>query len=216
MKFLKSIIKKIRLKNTYPDVLFRTLKVGLNCQIGFKAALMHNVEVRDKVKIGSYSYVNQDSIIVSGVIGNFCSIGYRCQIGMFEHPVNHISTSPWIFKENKSLLGLNTFSEIHSPPIIGNDVWIGSNSIILQGVEIGDGSIIAAGSVVTKDVAPYSVVGGVPAKLIKYRFNEEEIEFLKNLKWFNLPESELNNYKYLFKKKEFWYTNIKTGIKNEK
>lgn len=73
-------------------------------------------------------------------------------------------------------------------PIIGNDVWIGANAIILQGVTIGDGAIIAAGAVVTKDVPPYAIVGGVPAKVIKYRFSDEVILKLLQIKWWDKPE----------------------------
>ncbi len=77
---------------------------------------------------------------------------------------------------------------------IGNDVWIGANVLILDGVTIGNGAIIAAGAVVTKDVPPYAVVGGVPAKIIKYRFNKEEIDFLEQLKWWEKDEKWLTEY----------------------
>lgn len=206
--FLYNIFLHDRLRRRYPSLLFKTLKIGLNCKIGYKVALMEDVEIRDNVKIGNYSYCSKGTIIISGQIGSFCSIGYRCQIGMFEHPIDQISTSPWIFKENKSILGLNLFTEIHSPPIIGNDVWIGSNSVILQGVVIGDGVIVAAGSIVTKDVPPYAIVAGIPAKIIKYRFEIDQIEFLKKFKWFELSEKELQDYIYLFEKKERWFENI--------
>lgn len=82
--------------------------------------------------------------------------------------------------------------------VIGNDVWIGEKSIILPGVEIGDGAIIAAGSVVTKNVEPYSIVGGIPAKLIKYRFNKDTIKKLISIKWWDWSDTDIfNATKYL-------------------
>jgi tetrahydrodipicolinate N-succinyltransferase len=78
-----------------------------------------------------------------------------------------------------------SFFEETKDVIIGNDVWIGANAVILDGVVIGDGAIISAGAIVNKDVPDYSIYGGVPAKLIKYRFDESEIIFLKNLKWWD-------------------------------
>lgn len=78
-----------------------------------------------------------------------------------------------------------------TPAEIGNDVWIGQNAVIMDGVKIGDGAIVAAGAVVTKDVAPYAIVGGVPAKLIKYRFDEATIKDLLRLKWWELSDKEI-------------------------
>jgi len=99
------------------------------------------------------------------------SVAYGVRIGLPEHPVNMVSTSPKIYRNIKS----KDIKDVYFPPIIGNDVWIGANAIILQGVTIGDGAVIAAGAVVTKDVPPYAIVGGVPAKVIKYRFSDDVI-----------------------------------------
>lgn len=74
---------------------------------------------------------------------------------------------------------------------IGNDCWIGSDARILNGVKIGDGAVVAAGAVVVKDVAPYGIVGGVPARVIKYRFTEEDIAFLQKLEWWNFGEDQI-------------------------
>ena len=83
-------------------------------------------------------------------------------------------------------------------PKIGHDVWIGANAIISRGVTIGNGAVVAAGAVVTKDVQPYSVVGGVPAKHIKFRFSPEEIEQLENLKWYEWEDSKLKEFSSCF------------------
>ena len=99
---------------------------------------------------------------------------------MSSHPIFYsIACQSQITFADKSYFKENSHTNI------GNDVWIGTRSIINDGITIGDGAIIAAGSVVTKDVAPYAVVGGVPAKIIRYRFNDEDIEFLKKISWWN-------------------------------
>ena len=84
------------------------------------------------------------------------------------------------------------------PIHIGNDVWIGARSIIMDGVSIGDGAIVAAGSVVTKDVPPYAVVGGSPAKIIKYKFSQDIIDRLEEIQWWNLPDEEITKVVDLF------------------
>lgn len=128
-------------------------------------------------------------------IGSFCSIGPKTRIGgMGTHPKNLISTHP-IFYSRLAQSGI-TFSQknlINELPYteIGNDVWIGSSALILDGVKIGDGVIIAAGAVVTKDVPEYAIVGGVPARIIQYRFNKDQIRILKTAAWWNLSDIEL-------------------------
>ncbi|EPZ37468.1 transferase hexapeptide repeat containing protein [Anoxybacillus ayderensis] len=91
---------------------------------------------------------------------------------------------------------------------IGNDVWIGANSIVLDGVKIGDGAIVAAGAVVTKDVPDYAIVGGVPARVIRYRFNEEIIKQLKVIKWWDIDLNNLKNYENQFEDIELFLNHI--------
>jgi len=83
------------------------------------------------------------------------------------------------------------YDEITKACVIGNDVWIGSGVIIMDGIRIGDGAIVASGAVVTKDVAPYTIIGGVPAKVIKSRFPPETVEALMRIKWWNWDEKVL-------------------------
>lgn len=127
---------------------------------------------------------------------------------MFEHPTNYLAISGMINGKDNIIHSEEIWKEIYSPPIIGNDVWIGSNSVILQGVKIGDGAIIAAGAVVTKDVPSYTIWGGVPAKFIKDRFDEECKNYLQNLKWWDLSEAELRKLSFLFEAKEEWFKKI--------
>lgn len=131
-------------------------------------------------------------------IGKFCSIasGTKFIMGPANHRISSVTTYP--FHVFGGLWQENTPPHMSQLPfkgdtIIGNDVWIGRCSVIMPGVKIGDGAIIAAYSVVTKDVEPYSVVGGNPAKFIKKRFNQELITILLELKWWDFTEEELVN-----------------------
>ncbi|MCB4807310.1 CatB-related O-acetyltransferase [Tamlana sp. 62-3] len=153
--------------------------------------------------IDDYSYVNLFAKVNNTTIGKYCSISINFKSGLGIHPSNFISTSP-IFYSKKNALN-KTFSETDNftefkPVTIKNDVWIGADVIILDGVTIGNGAIIGAKSVVTKDVPDYAIVGGVPAKIIKYRFSDEMIKELKRLKWWNWDDNKLKKYNKLFSK----------------
>lgn len=130
------------------------------------------------------------------IIGKFCSIasGTKFIMGSANHRLGSVTTYP--FNVFGGSWQENTPDHMSQLPfkgdiVIGNDVWIGRESIIMPGVKIGDGAIIAAYSVVTKDVEPYSVVGGNPACFIKKRFNDELIELLLEFKWWDLPPEKL-------------------------
>lgn len=145
-------------------------------------------------KIGDYTYIGGNCKLQNCNIGKFCSIAPEVIIGMGIHPINHISTYPGFYSSKAS--GVKSFyvdSEIleHKIVTIGNDVWIGTRALVLDGVSIGDGVVIAAGSIVTKDIPSYAVVGGIPAKVIKYRFNQENIDCLMRYKWWDKNEEEL-------------------------
>lgn len=133
------------------------------------------------------------------IIGKFCQIasGTKIIMGSANHRISSVSTYPfnvfggaWSEKTPEHLSQLPFKGDI----VIGNDVWIGRESVIMPGVKIGDGSIIAAYSVVTKDIPPYSVVGGNPAQFIKKRFNDELIEILLKLKWWDFEKEKLVEY----------------------
>lgn len=195
---IKYHIRILRLRLRYPGRKINSHFINDKVILGKPCVIHRDVEIAGGVQIGDYSYVNTGTIIVSGSIGKFCSIGYFCQIGVHEHPLDFMSTSPLIYSGENIFQTKSSWNDIYSPPLIGNDVWIGSKAIILQGVNIGDGAVIAAGAVVTKDVPPYAIVGGVPAKLIRYRFDEKEIGFLLKLKWWNMPPEELYKFKDCF------------------
>ena len=151
--------------------------------------------------IGDYSYVGRRSSLVMAEIGKYCSIAGDSTIGMGNHTLRYLSTSS-LFTEKRNGTGASWCDSQSLIPYkkitIGNDVWIGTHSMILGGVKIGDGAVIGAGAVVTKDVPPYAIVGGVPAKIIRYRFSQEIIKQLLDIQWWNLPEHLLKEKINLF------------------
>jgi len=165
--------------------------------------------------MGKYSYLGSNSSINNVSIGNFCSIASYCAIGGDSHPINHVSTSPMFYKQ-KSSLKKEFKSEIlidQSQVIIENDVWIGEKCFIKGGVRIGNGAIVGAHSVVTKDVPDFSIVAGVPATILKYRFKEEIINDLNSIKWWDFTEEELKKYSIYFDDPEN-FINIYNSSKN--
>lgn len=177
--------------------------VSYSAKVDKNAYIYRGVKIKHS-KVGRYSYVSHHTDVDNAEIGNFCSIADYCRIGMATHTLNHLSTSPiftesfnacqtkWIDEDvNKAVFGVTT---------IGNDVWIGSHALILGGVSVGDGAVIGAGAVVTKDVPPYAIVGGVPAKLIRYRFDEDTVNELLKIKWWYLPEQKIKENITLFQK----------------
>ncbi|MBR4343420.1 MAG: CatB-related O-acetyltransferase [Lachnospiraceae bacterium] len=165
--------------------------VSLDCELGKKIYIGRDCDIRSNVKIGDYSKISAGSILFNDVkIGRFSSIGYNCQIGCPEHPVNFFSTSPRIYADSKAKKYSN-WKDFFEPPVIGNDVWVGSNVIILQGCKIGDGAIIAAGAVVTKNVEPFTIWGGVPAKMIKKRFDSVTEKKILDTSWWEKDIDEI-------------------------
>lgn len=151
--------------------------------------------------LGSHTYVQKGTVITAAQIGKFCSIAAGVTIGPGIHNLNGVSTHPAFYLKNTPLA--ITFSStdkfVSSGSVtIGHDVWIGQNAVVLDGVTIGTGAIVAAGAIVVKDVAPYSIVGGVPAKVIRQRFDNHTCEQLLNSAWWDLPEEYLQQHHHLF------------------
>ena len=157
--------------------------------------------VAGKTKLGF-----RTTLGVHNFFGGHVRIGKYCQIGGYVafHASNHPITYPTSYI-NKKLLGGELAKLKNNKPInLGNDVWVGHNVIVLSGVNVGDGAILAAGAVVTKDVAPYSIVGGNPAKEIRKRFSPNVINELLELEWWNMTDREIEL------NREFFLTDLET------
>jgi acetyltransferase-like isoleucine patch superfamily enzyme len=166
-------------------------------------------QVINGIEIGKFTYgylkhCSYDRGVLKK-IGAFCSINETAIIGVINHPIDLITTHPILYVE-ESIIGREVRGPImngnvnpidilsiekNHPIIIGNDVWIGANAVILPGVNIGNGAVIGAGAVVTKDVPDYAVVVGVPAKVLKYRFTHQQIEILNKVRWWDWPNDKI-------------------------
>lgn len=176
----------------------------------FSSQLLHETVNHPNIEVGIFSYYSgyhhkHDFIecarylhdkrkdVDKLIIGNYCSIGSGAifmMAGNQGHNTNWLSTFPFYFQANIFKNAKNGFVKAGNT-VIGNDVWIGSEAMIMSGITIGDGAIIAARAVVVKNVEPYSIVGGNPATVIKTRFEDKEIEQLLIMKWWNWKEAKV-------------------------
>jgi len=206
------IKKKIKFISSQYNIIDKTVKADRtsyisgseiygNVEIGQKCKI-HKCHIQGNININEYTSLWGPGIFVIGdmdgvVIGKFCSIARYVSLQEVNHNPDKLTTY---------FIRRNFFENEKCPDetiskgkiIIGNDVWIGAGAHILSGVRIGDGAIIAAGSVVSKDVPPYAIVGGVPAKLIKYRFDRDVVNKLLEIKWWDWPSEKLKNSFNLF------------------
>ena len=197
IKFIKAFINKEKIRFASRISLFSSF---FNSKIGKYSRVFAFSKISD-VQIGSYSYISYWCIVNNCSIGNYCSLARGVKIGLGKHPSNFLSTSPIFYSINnplkKSFIQSQKFVEFEKT-IIGNDVWIGVNALILDGVKIGDGVIIGANAVVTKDVPAFAIVVGSPAKIIRYRFSDKIIENLLRIKWWDKEAADLQSSIKLF------------------
>lgn len=150
-------------------------------------------------KMGVMSYIGDYTVVINAVIGKFTSISWGVTIGPEEHDFNRVTNHSFLYSvKSFQLVKEKVYSPFIKECTIGNDVWIGCNSTILRGVTIGDGAVIGANSLVNKDVPPYAIVVGSPAKIIKYRFSDEIIQGLLKVKWWDYPLALISKHSELF------------------
>ena len=187
-----------------------------NSKIDKTAKIYSGTEFYDS-SICRHSYIGYNSEVHSCDIGAFCSIANQLIVGGAKHPLKWVSTSPVFYNVSGGTGRHLGYQEIDplKRTTIGNDVWIGSRVTIMQGLNIGTGAVIGAGSIVTKDVPPYAVVAGSPARIIKYRFDENTIQKLLNSKWWELSDEELKVYSKYVNQPIVFLDMVKTGKNNK-
>ncbi len=223
MKKLISIIKSIivsikifvRVRFIYPySIKFNKVKTIIpNSVINFGNNIVidtgvkidsHLKTIDDCVYIGSNTYIG-----LCSSIGKYTSISFDVKIGLAPHPLNYVSTSPVLYHKKRNYVKTNLYNEQENGLVeIGNDVLISANAIILSGIKIANGAVIGAGAFVNKDVPPYAIVAGVPAKIINYRFSAEVILQLQQLQWWNLSKEELLKHEAHFNNTELFLKNL--------
>ncbi len=178
------------------DVILSGYSQGIqNVTFEGKNAVPDRCNFSGKIELGYATTLGCNNFFHGEItIGRYCQIGSDVAIHTTNHPKSYMSTYINDNLFNGELKKLNEKNAV----TIGNDVWIGHNALIIGQVKIGNGAIIAAGSVVTKNVAPFSIVAGVPAKLINVRFSDKIIEEIEKIRWWDLAESELEKIKPLF------------------
>ena len=193
---LKKIIKNINAK--IGKILFRYL---LHYKPELSMTIDSAIGYRKDVQVGKGTYIGRHSIISNTNIGKYCSIGPNLICGYGIHPTNGISTSPSFYSsdpQNGLIFCTKNKIDERKTINIGNDVFIGVNVTILDGVNIGDGAVIGAGAVVNKDIPPYAVAVGVPAKIAKYRFDEDTIKKLLEIKWWDFDNDKIKDVEKYF------------------
>ncbi|MCE3280289.1 MAG: hexapeptide repeat-containing protein acetyltransferase [Bacteroidetes bacterium] len=204
----------LKLNYSYPrKEFYKRVKSIVSSDLKLKkgTVIEANVQISNHLKeAGKYIYIANNTYIgFCSKIGSFTSISFGVKIGLREHPLVFVSSSPVFYAKRRGWVSDDRFNETSDGMVeIGNDVLISANAVILSGVKIGNGAVIAAGAVVNKDVEPYAIVGGVPAKFIRYRFDEkirkglsdshwwdkEDEDLKKMLPYFNNPEDFLANF----------------------
>ena len=198
----------------YKRIIFRYHNVAIDYGVEFNPQtkigefvwIHHHTNIKDSV-VGGHTYIQYNCGLERCSIGSFCSLGDNIKVLSATHPTkDFVSTSPVFYSSARQCLtsytNQNLFDEYRRVKgyscIVGNDVWIGSNVVILGGVTIGHGAIVAAGSVVNKDVPPYSIVAGVPAKIIRYRFTESQIKQLLDDPWWEKSDKWIHKHSKYF------------------
>lgn len=186
-RIVKNLIYNIKQTLLWSFINYAKKTRVYSCRASLKAIYGENVGigydtyVSQDVRIGYASYVNEKSWVEGCIIGNYCSISDHVMIGPTEHYLHKIISHPIIGVKPRRLI------------VIGNDVLISHGATILQGVHIGDGAVIAAGAVVTKDIPPYEIWGGVPARYIKKRFDNETIDAIRDNEIYSLKISDVQH-----------------------
>ncbi len=224
---LKKIVKKILIKSR---CLGKNVKYHISSNFGLNTRFEGNNRIGKKSffngEMGRCSYMGENSLL-DGKVGRYCSIAGEVKLVHGKHPSHLISTSPVFYSSSGKQVGTTYVASDAAaeharadngghPVVIGNDVWIGYRTTILAGVTIGDGAIIGAGALVNKSIPPYAIAVGVPARVIKYRFSEEQISALLEFKWWERSEAWLKENAEAFTDNEKMFELIRRELEAKK
>lgn len=206
MTFLKKILTDIKtyykINSVYPRR-YKNSKIESyivdESILGEELIIRKDVFISNSLKrLGSYTYIGDRAEILNcDGIGRYVSISHDVKIGLENHKLDGIGTSPVFYSKQRGWVDRN-YIERQVPVAVGDDVLISVNAMIMSGVKIGTGAVVGAGAFVNKDVPPYAIVAGIPAKIIRYRFDEATIERLLKSEWWKLDKSELVRHKDRF------------------
>jgi acetyltransferase-like isoleucine patch superfamily enzyme len=162
---------------------WKTGAILVNSRTGNKVFISKNSFLSNS-NIGDYSSIGRNSTLVHATLGRYCSVSWNVTIGATQHPMNRISSHAFPYVKKFGFVTQD--HRFATGTQVGHDVWIGANGVVMPGIKIGNGAVIGASSVVTKDIPDFAIVAGIPAKVVRYRFPEEVIARLNKSAWWNL------------------------------
>ena len=173
----------------HPSAILRNAKLGRFTEINERVAFADSA-------LGDYSYVERHAEVIYASIGKFCAIASNVRVNALEHPIERVSQHKITYRPNEYFLDAKLdqdFRDKRRSQVveIGHDVWVGHGAVIIPGIRIGHGAVIAASAVVTRDVAPYAIVAGVPAKFLRWRFEDKISERIIALGWWHWDHDKL-------------------------